>query len=760
MVPPLLKLEFTQGPRAGDSLGFKPGSTIRIGRVVRGNEIAIKDAGISTKHLRIVSDSSENWIIQDLGSSNGTILNSESIDPDTPVNLSHGDEIKLGEYTSIVVNFVSDVQPPPPPQEPKLPPRPRRNNKRNAVSDPDPDPIESVQEKPKRARGSLKQEDNELPKKTRASRKKNLADIVDKEEELEVEVEKKVNSRVGRPWKNAKEEVPEEKEVNPRVGRPRKNASSAKEEVSEEKKVNRRVGRPRKNAITNEEQVPEEEKGNSGVRKGSNSESIEKLGLKSIKLEVEDTPKRVEISEVESRKRVTRSKQVENVKTEDTVLEVNDEKRATRATRSKKTEIGGDSFLELEMVLSLARKSRAKRRKMEQEPSKSVVEMETRNDDAGEEVLKNCHVEEDKEYEAQGGCSERSDDKCDKEDEREGDGSKRVEQVETELRKNSTVIEDDLNCTIREDGEIENLQDIEEENGNKAQEGCSERSDDKCVKEDEREGDGSKRVEQVESELRKKSTVGEDHLNCTVREDGETKNLQDIVEENGNKSQEGCSERSDDKCDKEDEREGDGSKRVEKVESELRKKSTVGEDDLNCTVREDGETENLQDVVEENGNKSQEGCSERSDEKREKEDEREGDGSKRVEQVEIELRKKNTIEEDDLNCTVREVADTENLQQIEEERCDEERECTVEEAGIATVDDDCEEEKVEQVSSNRIVERVGVDLGKMTLRNWFDSMEAQLPKQTIEETEKMIEPMRSKTLRVYNHIVEQREKGV
>ncbi|XP_010463645.1 PREDICTED: transcriptional regulator ATRX homolog [Camelina sativa] len=659
MVPPLLKLEFTQGPRAGDSLGFKPGSTIRIGRVVRGNEIAIKDAGISTKHLRIVSDSSENWIIQDLGSSNGTILNSESIDPDTPVNLSHGDEIKLGEFTSIVVNFVSDVQAPPP-QEHKLPPRPRRNNKRNAVSDPDPDPIESVQEKPKRARGSLKQEENEVPKKTRASRKKNLADIVDKEEELEVEVEKKVNSRVGRP---------------------RKNASSANEEVPEEKKVNSRVGRPRKNAsnaITNEEQVPEEEKGN--------SESIKKLGLKSIKLEVEDTPKRVEISEVKSRKRVTRSKQIENVKTEDTVLEVNDEKRATRATRSKKTEMCGDSFMELEMVLSLARKSRAKKRKMEQEPSKSVVEMETRNDDAGVEVLKNCHVKEDKENEAQGGCSGRSDDKCDKEDEREGDGSKRVEQVETELSK--------------------------------------------------------------------KSTVGEDDVNCTVREDGETESSQDIVEENGNKSQEGCSERSDEKRDKEDEREGDGSKRVEQVEIELRKKSTIGEDDLNCTVREDGETENLQDIAEEN--EAQEGCSERSD----KEDEREGDGSKRVEQVEIELRKKNTIGEDDLNCTVREVADTENLQQIEEERCDEERECTVEEAGIAIVDDDCEEEKVEQVSSNRDVERVEVDLGKMTLRNWFDSMEAQLPKQTIEETEKMIEPMRSKTLRVYKHIAEQREKGV
>ncbi|ANM63401.1 SMAD/FHA domain-containing protein [Arabidopsis thaliana] len=518
MVPPLLKLDFTQGPRAGDSLGFKPGSTIRIGRIVRGNEIAIKDAGISTKHLRIVSDS-ENWIIHDLGSSNGTILNSDTIDSDTPVNLSHGDEIKLGEYTSILVNFGSDVVQAP--QEHKLPPRPRRNNKRLAASDPDPDPIESVQEKPKRTRGSSKQEENELPKSTRASRKKNLDDIADKEEELDVEIEKVVKARVGRPRKNAGSAIAKEEEVveeKKRVGRPRKNASSA---------------------ITEEEEVVEEKKGNSRARRGKNSEIVQK----SIKLEVEDTPKAVEISEVKSRKRVTRSKQIEN---ECFGLEVKDEKRTTRSTRSKTTEIGGESFLELEMVLNQARKSRAKRKKMDEEPSK-----ETRNDDAGEEVLKNCHVEEDKENEAQEGCSGRSDDICDQEDEKECDGSKRVEQVEIELRK----------------------------------------------------------------------------------------------------------------------------------------KSTVGEDDLNCTVREDGETE--------------------------------------------------------------------NLQEIEEECHDEESDCKVEEAGFATLD----EEKVGQGWNNKKVERVEVYLEKMKLREWFDAIEVQLPKQTIEETEKMIEPMRSKSMRVHKHIAEQKEKG-
>ncbi|KAH0928013.1 hypothetical protein HID58_020269 [Brassica napus] len=202
MVPPLLKLAFVQGPRDGESLEYKPGSTIRIGRIVRGNEIVVKDAGVSTKHLRIVSDS-ENWIVHDLGSSNGTILNSEPLDSDTPVILRHGDVEE---------------------EEHKLPPRPRRNNRRLR-----------------------------------------------------------------------------------RVGRPRKN----------EKKV----------AVMKEE-------------------------------EEADTRIGVEISEMKR----------ENVKCEDTVIE--EKRRPSRATRSKKEAIGGDSFLELEMVLNQAKKSRAKKKKTEQ---KSVI---------------------------------------------------------------------------------------------------------------------------------------------------------------------------------------------------------------------------------------------------------------------------------------------------------------------------------------------------------------------------------------------------
>ncbi|XP_013647284.2 FHA domain-containing protein At4g14490-like [Brassica napus] len=407
----LLKLAFVQGPRDGESLEYKPGSTIRIGRVVRGNEIAIKDAGISTKHLRIVSDS-ENWIIHDLGSSNGTILNSETLDPDTPVNLRNGDVIKLGEYTSIVVSFETGVQVEEEEEEEhKLPPRPRRNNRRLPVSDPDP-----VQEKPKRR------------------------------------------------------------------GRPRKNETK--------------------------EAVPVEKKAHGGKK---NTEDVENLGLNAVKLEIEDTPKGVEISEM---KRGTRSsRQIRNVKCEDEVIE-EEKRRPSRATRSTKKEIGGDSFQELERVLNQARKSRANKKKVES----AVEEMEARND-----------VGEGK------GCSETSD----KENEN-------VEQVEVESRKSTMVGEEDLNCSVREDVETENFQEERDSKG---------------------EGGGvetSKMVEQVEIKSRNSAVVGEEDMDCSVREDGETENLQE------EKYSKGGVETSDGKAEQGSRNE----KNVEKVDLE---KMTLGD---------------------------------------------------------------------------------------------------------------------------------------------------------------------------------------
>ncbi|KAL0433441.1 UNVERIFIED_CONTAM: FHA domain-containing protein [Sesamum latifolium] len=110
---PMLKLIMEKGPLSGQTSDFRPGSRIQIGRVVRGNTLAIKDLGVSSKHLLIQvepgSDTgSQRWTITDLGSSNGTFLNDVRLEQSEPTVLSDGDVIKIGEQTSINVKFEVD----------------------------------------------------------------------------------------------------------------------------------------------------------------------------------------------------------------------------------------------------------------------------------------------------------------------------------------------------------------------------------------------------------------------------------------------------------------------------------------------------------------------------------------------------------------------------------------------------------------------------------------------------------------------------
>ncbi|XP_047336231.1 FHA domain-containing protein At4g14490-like isoform X2 [Impatiens glandulifera] len=100
----LLKLIIEKGHREGETLEFQPGKPVKIGRVVRGNTLAIKDAGVSSNHLSIEFVSGE-WILSDLDSSNGTIVNGEVIKADNPAKLVDGDTIKIGERSSIKVSI-------------------------------------------------------------------------------------------------------------------------------------------------------------------------------------------------------------------------------------------------------------------------------------------------------------------------------------------------------------------------------------------------------------------------------------------------------------------------------------------------------------------------------------------------------------------------------------------------------------------------------------------------------------------------------
>ncbi|KAA0049289.1 FHA domain-containing protein [Cucumis melo var. makuwa] len=118
-----ITLIMVKGPREGETLDFPPGATIRIGRTVRGNSVAIKDAGISTKHLSIEFESvSGNWMLRDLDSSNGTFVNDIKLPPHDAFALNDGDTIKCGELTSIFVRINSNEEP-----------RSRRNPRRKAA---------------------------------------------------------------------------------------------------------------------------------------------------------------------------------------------------------------------------------------------------------------------------------------------------------------------------------------------------------------------------------------------------------------------------------------------------------------------------------------------------------------------------------------------------------------------------------------------------------------------------------------------------
>ncbi|CAL0312071.1 unnamed protein product [Lupinus luteus] len=103
--PSSLKLVFLQGPRQGETLHYPPASSIRIGRVARGNNLPIKDSGISSKHLSITSHSGK-WVLVDLDSSNGTVLNSNKVTPHVPFDLHNDSTIKIGELTSIHVTLI------------------------------------------------------------------------------------------------------------------------------------------------------------------------------------------------------------------------------------------------------------------------------------------------------------------------------------------------------------------------------------------------------------------------------------------------------------------------------------------------------------------------------------------------------------------------------------------------------------------------------------------------------------------------------
>jgi hypothetical protein len=81
--------------RGGKAGSYRLNGTLEIGRAAS-CEIRPEDTYISQQHARISSRNGD-WVVEDLGSTNGTYLNQRRVT--APAELSPGDRIRVGKTT-------------------------------------------------------------------------------------------------------------------------------------------------------------------------------------------------------------------------------------------------------------------------------------------------------------------------------------------------------------------------------------------------------------------------------------------------------------------------------------------------------------------------------------------------------------------------------------------------------------------------------------------------------------------------------------
>jgi hypothetical protein len=101
MMDSVFRLKVRSGPNAGETYPLEK-EEIWIGREPS-NDVIIPDPEVSRRHARLVLRGG-GYAIEDLGSTNGTLVNGELI---AGLRLlRHGDVIELGEHTSLVFEAV------------------------------------------------------------------------------------------------------------------------------------------------------------------------------------------------------------------------------------------------------------------------------------------------------------------------------------------------------------------------------------------------------------------------------------------------------------------------------------------------------------------------------------------------------------------------------------------------------------------------------------------------------------------------------
>ncbi len=89
---PMLIVESGSNRGARTLVNTEAGGSLVIGRA----DIAGSDLSISSRHLEF-SRSGDHYFIQDLGSKNGTLVRGLALTPQVPVEVKHGDRIKVGD---------------------------------------------------------------------------------------------------------------------------------------------------------------------------------------------------------------------------------------------------------------------------------------------------------------------------------------------------------------------------------------------------------------------------------------------------------------------------------------------------------------------------------------------------------------------------------------------------------------------------------------------------------------------------------------
>lgn len=83
-------------PDSGDATHDLSEALITVGRISE-NSLQIEDASVSSRHAQLTLDESGDYVLRDLGSTNGTELNGKAIAPETDHKLQDGDKVLFGK---------------------------------------------------------------------------------------------------------------------------------------------------------------------------------------------------------------------------------------------------------------------------------------------------------------------------------------------------------------------------------------------------------------------------------------------------------------------------------------------------------------------------------------------------------------------------------------------------------------------------------------------------------------------------------------